>query len=88
MKSTDIYILGQKYTIRGDASEEYMKRLADFVDEKIREVLKHSPTLPPIKATIIASINITDELFKLKMKEKELLNLLEEKTSAIHSIFD
>ncbi len=88
MKSTDIYILGQKYTIRGDASEEYMKRLADYVDEKIREVLKHSPTLTPLKATIIASINIADELFKLKMKEKELLTLLEEKTSAIHSILD
>ncbi|MEK6580846.1 MAG: cell division protein ZapA, partial [Nitrospirota bacterium] len=34
----DVYILGQKYTIKGEGSEEYIKKVAAFVDAKIKEV--------------------------------------------------
>lgn len=87
IKSTEVYILGQKYIIKGEASPQYMNELAKFVDASIREILKNSPSTPPLKAAILASINMADELFKLKKKEKYLLDYVNEKTAALELIF-
>ncbi|PIP70818.1 MAG: cell division protein ZapA, partial [Nitrospirae bacterium CG22_combo_CG10-13_8_21_14_all_44_11] len=38
MSSVDVYILGQKYTVKGDAPEEHIQKIAAFVDAKIKEV--------------------------------------------------
>lgn len=66
MGSIDVYILGQKYTIKGDESPEYIKQLAGFVDDKLKEVCSNTPNLTPLKAVILATLNIADELHKLK----------------------
>lgn len=66
MGSIDVYILGQKYTIKGDESPEYIKQLAGFVDAKLKEVCSNTPNLTPLKAVILATLNIADELHKLK----------------------
>ncbi|MCX7793956.1 MAG: cell division protein ZapA [Thermodesulfovibrionales bacterium] len=87
MKSTEVYILGQKYLLKGDASPEYMNELARFVDSRIREILKNSPNMPPLKAAILASLNISDELFKLKEREKDILKFVKERTDALEFIF-
>lgn len=87
IKSTEVYILGQKYVLKGDASPEYMNELARFVDSKIREILRNSPNMPPLKAAILASLNITDELFKLREREKNILNFVKERTEDLEFIF-
>lgn len=66
MGSVEVYILGQKYTIKGEEDPEYIKHLADFVDAKLKEVCANTPNLTPLKAVIMTSLNITDELHKLK----------------------
>jgi cell division protein ZapA len=50
MGSIEVDILGQKYTIKGEASEEYMKKLAAFVDQKLKEVHSLHLTIAPLKA--------------------------------------
>lgn len=66
MGNVDVYILGQKYTVKGGESPEYIKQLADFVDANLKEVCTNIPNLTPLKAVILASLNIADELHKLK----------------------
>lgn len=86
-KRTEVFILGQKYILKGEASPQYMDELAQFVDSRIREVLKNSPTISPLKATIIASLNIADELFKIREKEKKILDYVNETAQALEIIF-
>ena len=88
MGSTEVTILGQKYTIKGDAPEDHIIRLASFVDEKLKEVHKGSPTITPLKTAILASLNIADELYKLKdLHDRETKNI-EEKTNVLTGLFD
>ncbi len=87
MKGIEVYILGQKYLLKGEGSPQYMKELAEFVDSKIREVLKNSPNMPPLKAAIIASLNITDELFKLRDQQKAIIDYVNEKAEALSLLF-
>lgn len=88
MGSVEIYILGQKYTIKGDESEEYIQQLANYVQDKIKEVYDNSPNITPLKASILASITIADELHKLKSEQEDLTKSIEEKTVALTRLFD
>ena len=88
MGSTEVYILGQKYTIRGDAPEEYIRELAAYVDKKLKEVYNSSPNITPVKASILAALDIADELFKMRIQQEEETRHIEEKASTLASLFD
>jgi len=88
MGSVEVYILGQRYTIKGDAPEEYIRKLASFVDEKLREVYSSQPNITPVKASILAALNIADELIRLKSEQEELTKYIEEKTQRLTALLD
>lgn len=91
MYKTEVYILGQKYTIKGEKSPDYIQRLAAYVDEKLRKVYEQNPTMPPLRAAILACFYIADELHELKEdceRTKEQLKKLEEKTNELLLLLD
>ena len=88
MGSVEVYILGQKYTIKGDAPEEYIQQLANYVQDKIKEVYANSPSITPVKASILAAITIADELHRLKSEQENLTKSLEEKAGELTRLFD
>jgi cell division protein ZapA len=88
MSSIEINILGQKYTVRGDADEEYIKKLALYVDEKLKEIHAANPNITPMKAAILASLTIADELHKIRDAHETAAKNIEEKTNALTGLFD
>lgn len=88
MGSVEVYILGQKYTIKGDAPEEYIQQLAGYVQDKIKEVYSNSPSITPVKASILAAITIADELHRLRNEQENLTKSIEEKTVELTRLFD
>jgi len=88
MGSTEVYILGQKYTIKGDAPEEYIQQLAAYVDQKLKDVHNSVPNITPVKASILAALDLADELFQLKNQQEEVARDIEEKTDRLTALFD
>jgi len=88
MGSVDVYILGQKYTIKGDAPEEYIQEVAAFVDAKIKEVYSNAPNVTPLKASILAALNIADELYRLKTDQENIARHIEERTNVLSGLFE
>ncbi len=88
MGSVEISILGHKYTIKGDAHEEYIMHLAAYVEEKLQEIHDNNPNITPLKASILASLNIADELHKLRDDHDRAARTIEEKTNALSGLFD
>jgi len=88
VESVEVIILGQKYTIKGDAPEEYIKNLASYVDARLKEVNSSVPNVMPVKALILTSLNIADELFRLKTQQEKLTKVIEDKTETLASLFD
>lgn len=85
-----VVIDGKVYMLAGN-SEGYMQRIASYVDGKISELKKHGGyhKLPPEYKNILLSLNIAEDLFKLKdehdiysqehhEKEQELYKLKQE----------
>ncbi len=88
MGSVEVDILGQKYTIKGDASEEYIKKLAVFVDRKLKEVHNSAPNMAPLKAAILASLNIADELHRTRNEHEKAAMEIEERANVLSGLFD
>jgi cell division protein ZapA len=91
MGSIEVHILGQKYVIRGDAPPEYIQQIADFVDEKLKEVYTTAPDITPLKAVILTALNIADELHRVKQEYNSVsqgLKNMENKADSIIRLFD
>lgn len=73
-----VRIAGEEHSIKGSASEAYIKELADTVDAKIKHVQKVHPNLTRHRMAVLAAINLADELQKVKSEYQELLKIMEE----------
>lgn len=70
-ESVTVTIFGREYTLRGDADPDYVKKVADFVDQRMSEVAKGSAVASTAKVAILAAVNIADELFREQQKRLE-----------------
>ena len=59
-----VTIVGEEYSIRSDASPEHTRAVARYLDEAIRRVLGASALVETNRATVLAALQITDELFR------------------------
>jgi len=64
-KRVELTFLGQALALRTDASPDYVRKLAKFVEERVAE-LKRAGVKDPLKALSLAALDITDELFKTR----------------------
>ncbi len=64
--SIRVEIYNQTYSIRSDGDGEYIMRLADFVDQRMREIASGTLTVDSLKVAILAALHIADELHRLK----------------------
>jgi cell division protein ZapA len=61
-----VTIFGNTYNIQGEASPEYISKLARYVDSKMEEVSKSMASPNLVQIAILAALNICDEYFQLK----------------------
>ena len=64
-----VNIYGTEYPIKGNTDVEYIKKVAQYVDSKMREVNKNISIDSSLKVSILTALNITDELFREREKE-------------------
>ena len=62
-----VEIYDQVYNLRG-VDAEYILRLAEFVDTKMRNVAEQTSTVDSLRLAVLAALNIADEYHILKKK--------------------
>jgi len=65
-KALDVQILGQKFTISSDAEEDYMLKVAGYVDGKMQELMNSPKAVTKANVAMLAALNIADEFHRLK----------------------
>ena len=84
-----ISIFGQEYSVKAPADETYIKKIAEYLDEKMREVQSgFSTTQSSTRIAILAGMNITDELFMAKQSGESDSSEAEEKISSLIELID
>ena len=61
-----VEIYDQAYTVRSDGDPEYLKQLAEYVDERMREISSGTLTVDSRTVAILAARYIADELHRLQ----------------------
>src|SRR4029434_3272799 len=61
-----VEIYDQAYTVRSDGDPEYLRQLAEYVDERMREISSGTLTVDSRKVAILAALYIADELHQLQ----------------------
>ena len=84
-KNTEVLIGGKKYTISGYEEEDYLQRVATYINNKLREyneIDTFRKLQADMKATLI-EINIADDYFKAKEQIEKLESDVETKDQDI-----
>lgn len=68
---TKVKILNQLYNIRSEDDPDYIRQLAEYVDQKLRQVSQSTPSVDTLKVAILTALNIADELFQAREKGGE-----------------
>ena len=92
---TEVIINGKVYTLSGYESEEYLQKVASYINNKINEYSKIDSfrRLPLDTQNVLLQLNVADDYFKaknqislleeeLQTKEKELYDLKHELISS------
>ena len=61
-----VQIHGQQYAIRSDLDPQYIGELAAFLDERMRLASQELGTVDPLKVSVVAAMNIVDDLFRAR----------------------
>lgn len=83
-----IRIRNQEYLLQGDDREEQVLRLAQYVNEKLKEVEENTEGLSEKKAAILAALNIANDYFQVIEERDELLSDIRERTQALVRTID
>jgi cell division protein ZapA len=78
-----IRIRNQEYLLQGEGGEESILRLAQFVNDKLKEVEENAEGLSEKKAAILAALNIASDYFQVLRERDELLSKIRERTQAL-----
>jgi len=78
-----VHIFGAEYPIRADADEEYVRWVARYVDDKMREVAADMPLRSAAKVAVLAAMHIVDELFQEREVHRNVLSYVQERTNQL-----
>jgi cell division protein ZapA len=67
-----VKIYGQEYTISGDKPRDYIMKVADHVDEVMKEIAEAIGGGAVSSIAVLAAINITGQYFSLKSSQSEM----------------
>ena len=74
----EVEILGQRITVRGRGTPEYIRDLAQYLDGKIRAVREQAQVHEPTRLSVLAGLHVVDELFRSREREATLAARVED----------
>ncbi|MCX6826342.1 MAG: cell division protein ZapA [candidate division Zixibacteria bacterium] len=87
-QTVKVVIFGEEYPIRGFADPEYILRVADYVDKKMRKIASKSKNKSPDKLAVLTALNIAGELLDIEDQKSSDLSSAEDKARNILELLD
>lgn len=79
-----VKIYGQEYGVKAEVDADYIRKVAEYLDAKMRDVEKTlSPGSTPLKVAVLAALNLTDELFMAWEERDRMRQELEDRAKLL-----
>ena len=86
--SYNITILGQELSVVSDSEDDQVAEVVQFLNKKVDEILHSGNGLKTLNVAILAALNISEELIKLKGVNKELCDQLESRAEKLIQLIE
>jgi cell division protein ZapA len=83
-----VEIHGQRYPIRSALDQEYVTRLAAYVDEKMRAAADSTRTGDSLRLAVLAALNVADELFRCRDATRARSGEIAERAGELERLLD
>lgn len=85
---TEVIINGKQYSLIGYESEEYLQKVASYINSKYAEVRaqKWYKDMDPDMRSVVLQINLADDYFKAKNQLTEVAEETEERDNEIYKL--
>jgi cell division protein ZapA len=86
--SYNITILGQELSVVSDSEDEQVAEIVQFLSKKVDEILHSGNGLKTLNVAILAALNISEELIRLKGVNRELCEQLENRAEKLIQLIE
>lgn len=73
-----VNIFDTEYVVKANETPQYIQRLSNMVDRKMRQIAQSNQRLSVTKIAVLTALNLADELAKLQDDYDALVKLIEE----------
>lgn len=75
----EVQILGRKLHIAHDGNEDYVREIAEFVNDKMERIQTESKSSTTLNVSILTALDIADELFKQIGQHRKICEQIDKK---------
>tara|TARA_Y100000588_G_scaffold393952_1_gene512060 strand:- start:713 stop:1033 length:321 start_codon:yes stop_codon:yes gene_type:complete len=89
-KNLTVNIYGQEYVLRSTADQNYINKIADYVNSKMKEIESTGldASSQQLKIAVLSAMNIADELFQSNDKNSKIISTIETKGNSFVEYID
>jgi cell division protein ZapA (FtsZ GTPase activity inhibitor) len=90
----DVEILGQRLSVRGRGTPEYIHELAEYLNGRIQSVREQARVFDPLRLSLLAGLHVVDELYRCRETEgvwgmdPQLLARVDRLTERLEAVLD
>ncbi len=70
-KTYELTILNQRFTFKSDNDEKQVKKVADYVNKKMHDIVAKNKAISTANVAILAALNIADDFVQYQFTQKE-----------------
>ena len=86
--SYNITILGQELSVVSDSEDEQVAEVVQYLNKKVDEILHSGNGNKTLNVAILAALNVSEELLKLKGVNRELCDQLENRAEKLIQLIE
>jgi cell division protein ZapA len=86
--SYKITVLGQELSVVSDSGDEQVTEIVQYLNKKVEEIIRSGSGLKTLNVAILAALNVSEELLKLKVVNRELCDQLESKAEKLIQLIE
>ena len=88
MERLKIRFMDADYIIKTDADEEYVQKIASYLEQKVKDISAQENNMVVPNALLLAMLKITDDYFKLLKDFEEFKDGAEERSRRLVQILE
>lgn len=83
MEPVKVKIRNAEYLVQGGDDEKQVQRIADYVNDKLKEIEQGAEGLSEKRTAILAALDIAGDYFQVLKEKEDLLSRLRQKTTSL-----